>query len=117
MLAGTRLAPAFRATAATAAPAPAPAPRTQWGGEHARNRIDRAITVATLGTMNPRPPTSAPGVPARRYAQKIASWVDAGPGSRLQAAIASSNSVAQSQPRRVTTRSLISAMWAGGPPK
>ena len=33
--------------------------------------------------------------PATRHAQKMASCVDAGPGSRLHAAIASSNSSAQ----------------------
>ena len=44
------------------------------------------------------------------------SWVDAGPGSRLQVAIASSNRLACIQPRRSTTSSRSSAMWAGGPP-
>ena len=31
--------------------------------------------------------------PATRHAEKMASWVDAGPGNRLHAAIASSNSL------------------------
>ena len=48
--------------------------------------------------MNASPPTSAPARPRTRQAQKIASWVEAGPGSRLQAAIASSNSRALEPP-------------------
>src|ERR1700687_5404719 len=47
----------------------------------------------------------------------MASCVDAGPGSRLHAAIASSNSWALSHWRRSTHRSRNKAMWAGGPPK
>ena len=66
--------------------------------------------------MNASPPTSPPIRPRRRQAQKIASWVEAGPGSRLQAAIASSNSGGASQPRRSTQSRRSSAMWAGGPP-
>ena len=42
--------------------------------------------------MNDKPPTTAPSRPRTRHPQKIASWVEDGPGSRLQAAIASSNS-------------------------
>ena len=49
------------------------------------------MTMITAGTMKPSPPTIAPAAPATRYAHRIASWVDAGPGSRLQAAFASSN--------------------------
>ena len=49
--------------------------------------------------MNAAPPTSAPARPRTRQAQKIASWVEAGPGSRLQAATASSNSCASSHLR------------------
>ena len=51
------------------------------------------------GTMKASPPTTAPSLPRTRHAQKIASSVDAGPGSRLHAAIASSNSAASSHPR------------------
>src|SRR5215217_7394765 len=47
----------------------------------------------------------------------MASWVDAGPGSRLHAATASSKSRASSQRRRSTHSSRSSAMWVGGPPK
>src|SRR3954469_15985017 len=46
----------------------------------------------------------------------MAICVDAGPGRRLQAATASSNSTAPSQRRRSTHSSRSSAMWAGGPP-
>ena len=42
--------------------------------------------------MKQAPPTSAPGRPRNRQAQKTASCVDAGPGRRLVAATASSNS-------------------------
>ena len=66
--------------------------------------------------MNAGPPTSAPGRPRTRQAQKIASWVEAGPGSRLQAAIASSNSRASSHFFRSTHSSRSSLMWVGGPP-
>ena len=72
--------------------------------------------MTSPGTMNARPPTSAPSRPRTRHAQKIASSVDAGPGSRLQAAIASSNSAASSQPRPSTHSRRSSAMCAGGPP-
>ena len=75
-----------------AEPAPAPAPRTHAGGDWARNSADSASITVTAGTMKHRPPTTAPGGPARRRAQKMHSCVDAGPGSRLQAPTASSKS-------------------------
>ncbi len=68
------------------------------------------------GMMNASPPVSAPARPRSRQAQKIASWVEAGPGSRLQAARASSNSAASSHCRRTTHSSRSSLMWVGGPP-
>src|SRR6185437_6520286 len=109
--------PAWTATAATALPAPAPAPRTQVGGEVARNKADSARMTIRPGTMNAAPPASAPSLPRTRHAHKIANSVEAGPGSRLQTAIASSNSAASSH-RRSSTHSLrSSAIWAGGPPK
>ena len=67
--------------------------------------------------MKPSPPTSAPGTPPIRQAQKMASCVEAGPGRRFVAAIASSNSAGLSQERRSTQSSRRRAMWAGGPPK
>ena len=112
----SRLHPAWTATAATAAPAPAPAPRTHSGGTPARNRADRTKMMISPGTMKARPPTTAPSRPRTRHAQKIASSVDAGPGRRLQAAIASSNSAASSQPSRSTHSRRKRAIWAGGPP-
>ena len=69
------------------------------------------------GMMNAAPPSSAPGRPRTRQAQKIASCVEAGPGSRLQAAIASSNSTEVSHCLRPTHRSRSNLIWAGGPPK
>src|SRR5918994_2398432 len=81
-LSGTRPTPARTATAATAAPAPAPTLRTQSGGE-LRNTTASARIAASPGRMNARPPTTAPIGPATRQAQKIASWVEAGPGSKL----------------------------------
>ena len=68
------------------------------------------------GTMNAAPPTRAPSRPRSRQAQKIASCVEAGPGSTLQTAIASSNSRASSQPRRSTHSCRSSLICAGGPP-
>ncbi len=68
------------------------------------------------GTINAAPPTSAPTRPRSRQAQKIASCVDAGPGIRLQTAIASSNSRASIQPRFSTTSCRSSRICAGGPP-
>ena len=100
-----------------AAPAPAPAPLTQVGGEPARKSAARATIRTRPGRMNAAPATSAPSGPRTRQPQKIASWVEAGPGRRLQAAIASSNSRGSSQRRRSTHSSRSSAMWAGGPPK
>src|SRR5262249_34191735 len=116
-LSGTSPTPARTATAATAAPAPAPAPRTQSGGDPARNRADSARMATSPGTMKAAPPTIAPNGPPTRQAQKIASCVEAGPGNRLQAATASSNSCAVSQPSRSTHSSRSRAMGAGGPPK
>ena len=75
--------PAWTATAATAAPAPAPAPRTHSGGVPARKSTDRARITTRPGTMNAAPPASAPGRPRTRQAQKIASWVEAGPGQQV----------------------------------
>ena len=109
--------PAWTATAATAAPAPAPAPLTHSGGVPARNSADSARMQTSPGTMKARPPTSAPSRPRTRQAQKMASWVEAGPGSRLQAPMASSNSCASSHCLRSTHSRRSSAMCAGGPPK
>ena len=67
--------------------------------------------------MNASPPTIAPTGPPTRRAQKIASCVEAGPGRRLHAAIASSNSFSPSQCRRSTTSRRSRAMCVGGPPK
>jgi hypothetical protein len=69
------------------------------------------------GTMKPMPPTIAPSGPASRQPQKIASWVDAGPGSSDVAAMPSSNSASDSQAFRCTHSRRSSAMCAGGPPK
>ena len=69
------------------------------------------------GTMKHSPPMTAPTARRRRQAQKMASWVEAGPGRRLVAAIPSSNSVAVSHRRSSTHRRRSRAMWAGGPPK
>ena len=66
--------------------------------------------------MNAAPPISAPARPRSRQAQKMASWVEAGPGIRLQTAMASSNSRASSQPLRSTHSWRSSRMCAGGPP-
>ena len=109
--------PAWTATAGTAAPAPAPAPSTHSGGELATKSTDSARMTIRPGRMNPAPPTSAPARPRSRQAQKMASWVEAGPGIRLQTAIASSNSRASSQPLRSTHSWRSSLMCAGGPPK
>jgi hypothetical protein len=67
--------------------------------------------------MKPIAPSSAPGTPRSRHAQKIASWVEAGPGSRLVAAMPSSNSSAVSHPSSVTHSRRSSRMCVGGPPK
>src|SRR4051812_23838217 len=115
-LGGASARPAWTATAATAAPAPSPAPRTQSGGLPDRNSADRATMATSPGRMKASPPATAPAGPRTRQAVKIASWVEAGPGSRLQAAIASSTSSAESHARRSTTSSRRSAMCAGGPP-
>src|SRR5690242_2177517 len=115
-LAPVRLVAAWMATAGTAAPAPAPAPSTHNGGDPVKNSAASAKMTISPGTMNAAPPASAPGRPRSRHAQKIASWVEAGPGSRLQAAIASSKSCASSHPRRSTHSSRSSLMWVGGPP-
>ena len=112
----SRLHPAWTATAATAAPAPAPRPRIHSGGAPARNSAARTRMRISPGTMKASPPTTAPSRPRTRHAQKIASSVDAGPGSRLHAAIASSNSAASSHPRLSTHSRRSSAMCAGGPP-
>ncbi len=66
--------------------------------------------------MKHAPPTSAPSGPRSRHAQKIASWVEAGPGSILVAAMPSSNSAAEIHPRCSTHSVRSSAMWAAGPP-
>ena len=60
--------------------------------------------------MKASPPTTAPVVPATRQAQKIASWVEAGPGRRLTAARASSKSRPPSQRLRSTHSSRSNEM-------
>ena len=73
--------------------------------------------ITSPGRMKQAPPSSAPRVPRSRHAQKIASCVDVGPGSRLVAAMPSSNSSGRSQCRSSTHIRRSSAMCAGGPPK
>ncbi len=68
------------------------------------------------GTMKQNPPVRAPAQPRSRHAQRMASCVDAGPGSRLQAAMPSSNSVADIHSRSSTHSLRRRAMWVGGPP-
>ena len=68
------------------------------GGCAARNSAERAKMITSPGTMKQMPPISAPRRPRSRQAQKMASWVEAGPGSRLVAEMPSSNSWALSQP-------------------
>ena len=72
---------------------------------------------ARPGTTKQTPARMAPNCPRRRQAMKIASCVEAGPGSRLVAATPSSNSRSVSQWRRPTARLRRRAICAGGPPK
>jgi len=67
--------------------------------------------------MKQAPPTRAPRRPRSRQAQKIASWVEAGPGSMLVVATPSSNSDEEIQARSSTHNARSKAMWRGGPPK
>ena len=70
-----------------------PTPRGRRRCGRVRGRARPAATMRTKpGTMNASPPTIAPLTPATARAQKIASWVEAGPGRRLVAATASWNS-------------------------
>ena len=82
-LAGRRPAAAWTATTGTAAPAPAAAPSTQRGGWEARNSAEGPRIMASPGTMKQPPPTRAPVGPASRQAQKMANWVEAGPGKEV----------------------------------
>jgi hypothetical protein len=75
------------------------------------------MIATSPGTMKQAPPTSAPARPRSRHAHQIASWVDAGPGSMLVAAIARSNSSSPIQRSRSTHIPRSSDMCAGGPPK
>ena len=72
--------------------------------------------MASPGAMKQTPPISPPSRPRKRQAQKMASWVDAGPGRRLVAEMPSSNSGAVSQWWSSTQSWRSRAMWAGGPP-
>ena len=91
-----------------------PAPCTHSGGEPERNRTESERISATAGTMNPRPPTIAPGAPPRGR-RKRSQLGRARPGKQPQAAFASSNSGAPIQWSRSTT-SGAAARGAGGPP-
>ena len=68
------------------------------------------------GTMKHIPPTRPPTGPRRRQAQKMASWVDIGPGSRLAAAMPCSNSSSEIHCLFSTQRSRSMATCVGGPP-
>ena len=70
------------------------------------------------GTTKHAPPIRGAGQCPRTLARRtaMASWVEAGPGRRLVAAIPSSNSTALSQWRSVTHSCRSMAMWVGGPP-
>ena len=115
-LAGIRPTAAATATAGTAAPDPAAAPAIQPGGRGARKRAASPRMMTRPGTMKQTPPRIAPAGPRSRQAQKMASWVEAGPGSRLQAASPSSKSSGGSHCWSVTHSLRSSAMCAGGPP-
>ena len=68
--------------------------------------------------MKHNPPRIAPGADRSRHAHRIASCVEAGPGSRFVTAMASSNSDAgPSTPARSTQSRRNRAIWVGGPPK
>ena len=81
-----------------------------------RKRADRARMTTRPGTMKQNPPRRAPRQPRSRQAQKMANCVDAGPGSRLQAAMPSSNSPGVIHSRSTTHSFRSRAMWVGGPP-
>ena len=80
-LAGTKSLAALSATAGTAAPAPAAAPRIQSGG----TEEDRGESKDQdqPGKDEAQPTRDGTGDPRSRHAQKMASWVDAGPGRRF----------------------------------
>src|SRR5579859_5487283 len=108
--------PARTITTTTAEAAPADAPRTVSLRPCSRKSSASATIRMKPGTMKASPPTIAPLIPATARAQKIASWVEAGPGRRLVAATASWNSRALSQCSRSTIISRSRAVWACGPP-
>ncbi len=83
----------------------------------ARNSADRARITISAGHDERRPAgqrAERGRGPARRRRSPAGSRP--GPGSRLQAAIASSNSRASSHCLRSTHSSRSSLMWVGGPP-
>ena len=86
-----------------------------WAAKPARNSAASPRMSTSPGTMNAAPPTSAPTGPATRHAEKMASWVEAGPGNRLHAAIASSNSPGVSHPSPLDAQLAQRARcgWAG----
>ena len=90
---------------------------THSGGWAAKKRAERAKMITSPGAMKQRPPIRPPRRPRNLQAQKMASWVEAGPGKRLVEEMASSNSWALSQPRSSTQSWRKRAIWAGGPPK
>ena len=116
---GRRASAAASATAGTAAPAPLAAPSTprrrvvreedrREHEDHGEPRADER-EAADDGAEDAR---DAP------RAQKIASCVDAGPGSRFVAAIAVLEVLGGEPPARLATHSARSSeMCAGGPPK
>ena len=67
--------------------------------------------------MKLSPPATAPAAPRKRQAQRMANWVEAGPGNRFVAETLSSNSEAEIQLLSSTHSRRRSAMWVGGPPK
>ncbi len=67
--------------------------------------------------MKQSPLTIPPSAFRARQPQKMTSCVEAGPGSRLVVAIASSSSALVNQRLRSTQSSRTRAMCAGGPPK
>jgi hypothetical protein len=79
-----------------------------WAGAQVVTLTDSPATVDVIARAAIRART--------RQAQKSASWVEAGPGSRLHGGDRVLDSRASSQPRGSTHRARSRAMWAGGPP-
>ena len=113
-----RVRPIPMTAVATTAAAASSSPRTQpaFSRSASRAQIAIAVRMSADGNVKPSQAASPPSLPARWMPMAIPTWLDDGPGRRLESATSSPNCCSPIQRRRVTYSSRKYPMCATGPP-